>query len=139
MYIIKIKANADGSRPALQTWGGKKLPDGYAICPDEFYSVFYSTDPAGFVNITVEGDTVTAMEVNNEALEAYIVRLAEIVLTPVEEIAKFKDKLEATDYQAIKYAEGILSDVEYAEMKEQRQTWRNRINELEAIAGGNYE
>ena len=138
MYIIKINVNADGSRPALQTWGGKTLPDGYAICPDDFYSVFYSTSPSGFVNVTVEGDTVTAMEVNNEALEAYIASLAEISLTPGEEIAELKAKLDATDYQAIKYAEGILSDEEYAEMKAQRQAWRDRINELEAL-GGSYE
>ena len=138
MYIIKIKANADGSRPALQTWGGKKLPDGYAICPDELYPIFYSTSPAGFVNITVEGDTVTAMEVNNEALEAYIASISEIALTPEQEIAELKAKLDATDYQAIKYAEGFLSDEEYAEMKAQRQAWRDRINELEAL-GGSYE
>ena len=138
MYIIKIKANADGSRPALQTWGGNHLPNGYAICPDEFYSVFYSTSPSGFVNITVEGDAVIAMEVNNNALEAYISSLAKIILTPEQEIAELKAKLEATDYQAIKYAEGLLSDEEYAEMKAQRQAWRDRINELEAL-GGSYE
>lgn len=138
MYIIKIKENADGSRPALQTWGGKKLPNGYAICPDELYSVFYSTSPSGFVNITVEGDMVTAMEVNKEALDAYIASLAKISLTPEQEIAELKSKLDATDYQAIKYAEGFLTDEEYAEMKAQRQAWRDRINELEAL-GGNYE
>ena len=136
MYIIKIKANADGSRSALQTWGGKKLPDGYAICPDELYSIFYSTSPSGFVNITVEGDMVTAMEVNKEALDAYIASLAEISLTPEQEIAELKSKLDATDYQAIKYAEGFLTDEEYAEMKAQRQAWRDRINELEALIGG---
>ena len=138
MYIIKIKANSDGSRPALQTWGGKKLPDGYAMCPDELYPVFYSTSPSGFVNITVEGDTVTEMEVNDEALETYIASLAEISLTPGEEIAELKVKLDATDYQAIKYAEGVLTEEEYTEMKAQRQAWRDRINELEAI-GGSYE
>lgn len=136
MYIIKIKANADGSRPALQTWGGKKLPNGYAICPDELYSVFYSTSPSGFVNITVEGDMVTAMEVNKESLDAYIASLAEISLTPEQEIAELKSKLDATDYQAIKYAEGFLTDEEYAEMKAQRQAWRDRINELEVLIGG---
>ena len=138
MYIIKINANADGSRPALQTWGIKEIPNGYAICPDEFYSVFYSTSPSGFVNITVEGNVVTAMNVNHEALEAYIASLAEIVLTPEQEIAMLKAKLDATDYQAIKYAEGFLSVDEYSEMKAQRQAWRDRINGLEAL-GGSYE
>jgi hypothetical protein len=133
MYIIRIKANANGSRPTLQTWAHETPPEGYAICPDEFLPVFYSTDPAGFVNIEVEGDVVTAMEVNDEALNEYIASLPEPVVTPEEEIAELKAKLAATDYQAIKYAEGFFTDEEYAEMRAQRQAWRDRINELEAV------
>ena len=72
MKIILIEAYESGARPALQDWYGEKLPDGYAWCEEMFADVFYSTDPAGFVNITVEGDTVTAMTVNWEALNAYI-------------------------------------------------------------------
>lgn len=72
MYIITKTAYKDGSRPALQTWDEAKPPEGYAICPVEFYSVFYSTTPAGFVNITVEGDTVKSMTVNRAAYDAYI-------------------------------------------------------------------
>ena len=133
MYIIRIKANANGSRPALQTWSRETPPEGYAGCPDEFYAVFYSTEPAGFVNITVENDVVTAMAVNEEALDAYIASHPEPVVTPEEEIAELKAKLAATDYQAIKYAEGYFTDEEYAEMRAQRQAWRDRINELEAV------
>lgn len=48
------------------------------------------------------------------------------------EIEELKQKLIDTDYQAIKYAEGHLSEEEYTPIKEERQTWRNRINELEA-------
>lgn len=50
-----------------------------------------------------------------------------------KEIKELKQKLADTDYQAIKYAEGQLSDGEYAMMKVQRQTWRERINELENL------
>jgi hypothetical protein len=75
MYIIKLNAYTDGSRPPLQRWGHTTPPTEYAECPDEFYEVFYSTDPAGFVNITVENDVVTSMEVNQEALDAYIASL----------------------------------------------------------------
>ena len=132
MYIIRIKANANGSRPVLQTWSRETPPEGYAVCPNEFYGVFYSTEPAGFVNITVENDVVTAMEVNQDALSAYIASIPEPVVTPEEEIAELKAKLAATDYQAIKYAEGFFTDEEYAEMRAQRQAWRDRINELEA-------
>lgn len=139
MYIIKIKANADGSRPALQTWNHPTPPKDYAICADEFYDRFYSTDPAGFVDIKVEDGIVTEIATNWEALEVYLASLPEPVVTPEEEIAELKKKLEATDYQAIKYAEGVLTEEEYAEMKAQRQAWRDRINELEAIIGGKEE
>ena len=72
MYIITKNAYDDGSRTALQTWDETKPPEGYVFCPDEFYSVFYSTTPAGFVNITVDGDTVKLMTVNRAAYDAYI-------------------------------------------------------------------
>ena len=51
------------------------------------------------------------------------------------EIVELKAKLTATDYKAIKYAEGVLSDTEYADTKAQREAWRNRINALEQITG----
>ena len=49
------------------------------------------------------------------------------------EIATLKKQLSDTDYQAIKFAEGWLSEEEYAPIKAERQEWRNRINELELI------
>ena len=72
MYIIKKNADESGSRPPIQTWAMKSPPTGYAICPEEFYPVFYSTSPAGFVNITVDNDIVTSMEVNQTSLNEYI-------------------------------------------------------------------
>lgn len=47
-------------------------------------------------------------------------------------IGGLKSKLQATDYKAIKYAEGELSAEEYAETREQRRAWRAEINALEA-------
>lgn len=46
-------------------------------------------------------------------------------------IFELKIKLIQTDYQAIKYAEGQISEEEYAPIKEQRQKWRDEINKLE--------
>ena len=46
-------------------------------------------------------------------------------------IAELKGLLRASDYQAIKYAEGLISDKEYKPIKEQRQAYRDEINELE--------
>lgn len=49
------------------------------------------------------------------------------------EISELKKKLFDTDYKAIKYSEGWLTDEEYAEVKAQREEWRKRINELEKM------
>lgn len=87
MKIITLESNPNGSRPALQDWGSTNLPGGYAFCPEEFVEVFYSTSPAGFVNITVEDGCVTSMEINQEALDEYVASLppeAEVVETPTE-------------------------------------------------------
>ena len=50
-------------------------------------------------------------------------------------IQELKRNLTATDYKAIKYAEGLLSVEEYAGIKAERQAWRNEINKLEAELG----
>lgn len=58
-------------------------------------------------------------------------------LTVEEEISILKKQLQATDYQAIKYAEGWLSDEEYEPTKAKRQAWRDEINALEAEENSN--
>lgn len=50
-------------------------------------------------------------------------------------IAELKALLQATDYQAIKYAEGFISEADYLPIKQVRQSYRNEINELEAQIG----
>ena len=47
-------------------------------------------------------------------------------------IAELKALLASTDYQAIKYAEGFISEADYLPIKQVRQSYRNKINELEA-------
>ena len=49
------------------------------------------------------------------------------------EIQQLKKVLSDTDYKAIKYAEGQISEEEYASVRELRQSYRDRINELEAM------
>jgi hypothetical protein len=48
-----------------------------------------------------------------------------------EEISELKQKLSDTDYKCLKYVDGALTDEEYAEVKSERQSLRDRINELE--------
>ena len=49
------------------------------------------------------------------------------------EIQQLKKQLSDTDYKAIKYAEGQISESEYASVRAERQGYRDRINELEAL------
>ena len=47
------------------------------------------------------------------------------------QIENLKFLLAQTDYKAIKYAEGMITPQEYEPIKQQRQAWRDEINELE--------
>lgn len=77
MYLIKTIPLEDGSRPPLQTWDFLTAPEGYCLCPEELHDIFYSTSPAGFVNITVENNIVTSMNINQKALDTYVASLPE--------------------------------------------------------------
>lgn len=48
------------------------------------------------------------------------------------EINAFKQLLTNTDYKALKHADGVITDEDYADVLEQREGFRARINELEA-------
>ena len=49
------------------------------------------------------------------------------------EIQQLKKLLSESDYKAIKYAEGQISEEEYSEIKSERQGYRDRINYLEGL------
>ena len=49
------------------------------------------------------------------------------------EIISLKKYLSETDYKAIKYAEGEITESDYQEVKSQRHDARVRINELESL------
>lgn len=48
-----------------------------------------------------------------------------------ERIRELKRLLADSDYKAIKFSEGELTEEEYAPTRQQRRTWREEINELE--------
>ena len=50
-----------------------------------------------------------------------------------QKINELKRKLSATDYKAIKYAEGLISEEDYAPIKAEREGYRVQIRENEAI------
>ena len=49
----------------------------------------------------------------------------------IQEITQLKKQLSDTDYKAIKYAEGQLTEEEYSSTRSQRASWRARINKLQ--------
>lgn len=69
---------------------------------------------------TIKRRTPTIEELHNDDIQAIN-----------REISELKKNLFDTDYKAIKYSEGLLTDKEYAEVKAQRQAWRDEINRLE--------
>lgn len=74
----------------------------------------FSTDP--------EGKTIL---VPNDPTEENRKREASL------RIVELKKLLADSDYQAIKYAEGLISASEYAPIKAKREMWRKEINDLE--------
>lgn len=47
------------------------------------------------------------------------------------EITALKQLLTNSDYKTLKYSEGLISDIEYAEIKLYRENLRAQINQLE--------
>ena len=88
--------------------------------------------------IDVEGKPYVPAHVEREEILVYIPYTKEELerMAAEREISELKQKLRSTDYQAIKFAEGMFTLSEYAPIREQRQAWRDRINELEDIIGG---
>lgn len=64
----------------------------------------------------------------------YIYEPLPVVIDNAARIAELKQKLANTDYIIIKITEGVATWEEYPEIKEQRQVWRDEINELEQNA-----
>lgn len=48
------------------------------------------------------------------------------------EILALQQLLTNTDYKALKYSEGFITEADYAETKALRQSYRDKINELQA-------
>lgn len=56
------------------------------------------------------------------------------IISRIEELTIL---LGATDYKALKHSEGFISEEDYAETKELRQSYREEINELEELLKAN--
>lgn len=82
--------------------------------------------------IDVEGKPYIPAHIETEEIKVYVPYTKKELerMSANREIEELKANLLATDYQAIKFAEGVISVDEYAPIKEQRQAWRDKINEL---------
>ena len=89
----------------------------------------------------VVAEMMISWSISNEELakrEAYngeyTIEDVTIELTVEEQIAELKAQLAETDYKAIKYAEGWITEEEYAPIRAERQAIRDQINSLEGGA-----
>lgn len=69
----------------------------------------------------------SVVEMTDEDKQPYVDRI-----NALARIAECKANLASTDYISIKINEGVASREQYAVQLEQRQAWRDEINELEA-------
>lgn len=68
-WIIQRDANESGSR-GNQTWNAATLPEGYVWTTEEDIMNIY-VPFMGFVDLEIEGDTVTKMTGNQELLDKW--------------------------------------------------------------------
>lgn len=74
MNIIRSQPNYNGSRPPIQTWNGRNIPDGYIEVPAGVDTSAMQTH-MGFVDLTLEDGKLTAITGNEEAYQAYLAAL----------------------------------------------------------------
>lgn len=110
--MIYVVEREDGSRQKYV------LPDNARIMTEED-SAYFQT----------KADEATAQR--NKDLNIATIRneISELM----GRISNLKRNLDKTDYQAIKFAEGFISETDYADIKSQRQAWREEINSLEIL------
>ena len=71
MQILIVTPNENNPHPGPQSWESPDLPDGYAWLPDELDMAEF-IQYKGFVTLTIENGTVTAITPNQEAYEAWM-------------------------------------------------------------------
>ena len=91
----------------------------------------------GYFNNQISKDDVEISDVNNwHYLKSKCPHKTQADIdreNAIQEISQLKKALSDTDYKAIKYAEGQISEEDYASVRAERQGYRDRINELEAL------
>ena len=106
-------------------------PDTIELTDEEFAQIGITKRFENGVLIDIPQAELETMRLAQLEYEQQLQREAEIDEVQ-RKISEIKAKLSETDYQAIKYVEGFISEADYAQIKAQRQVWRDEINALEA-------
>ena len=109
----------------------KGKPDTIELTDEEFAQIGVTKRFENGVLIDIPQAELATMRLAQLEYEQQLQRQAEIDEIQ-RKISEAKAKLSETDYQAIKYFEGFISDADYAPIKAQRQAWRDEINVLES-------
>ena len=105
-------------------------PDTIELTDEEFAQIGITKRFENGVLIDIPQAELETMRLARLEYEQQLQREAEIDEVQ-RKISEIKAKLSETDYQAIKYVEGFISEADYAQIKAQRQAWRDEINALE--------
>lgn len=105
-------------------------PDTIELTDEEFAQIGVTKRFENGVLIDIPQAELETMRLAQLEYEQQLQRQAEIDEIQYK-INETKAKLSQTDYQAIKYFEGFISEADYAPIKTQRQAWRDEINALE--------
>ena len=124
-----LKLYSDKSWMESRALKGK--PDTIELTDEEFAQIGITKRFENGVLIDIPQAELETMRLARLEYEQQLQRQAEIDEVQ-RKINETKAKLSQTDYQAIKYFEGFISEVDYAPIKTQRQAWRDEINALEA-------
>ena len=109
----------------------KGKPDTIELTDEEFAQIGVTKRFENGVLIDIPQVEFETMRLAQLEYEQKLQRQAEIDEIQYK-ISEAKTKLSQTDYQAIKYFEGFISEADYAQIKAQRQAWRDEINVLES-------
>ena len=124
-----LKLYSDKTWMESQALKGK--PDTIELTDEEFAQIGVTKRFENGVLIDIPQAELETMRLARLEYEQQLQRQAEIDEIQ-RKINETKAKLSQTDYQAIKYAEGFISETDYAPMKALRQAYRDEINRLEA-------
>ena len=70
MRIVRTTPDSNGAYPALQSWPGRAIPDGYAQWPDSLPTTIFE-QYNGIVTLTIQRRRVTDCEPNMEAWQEW--------------------------------------------------------------------